>query len=61
MVTVPKKPKNQVPQPVTTSQQPVIGCALCEWTRGYDPAATTASAVLTDHYNRDHTAALTSA
>jgi hypothetical protein len=60
MVTVPKK-KRQPAQPVTTSQQPVICCALCEWTRGYDPAATTASAVLTDHYNRDHSAELASA
>jgi hypothetical protein len=67
MVTVPKKNKSQAASPatdtrtVTTGQQPVIGCALCEWTRGYDPAATTASTVLTDHYNRDHAAALTSA
>ena len=59
---MPKPKKTRQPaQPVTTSQQPVIGCALCEWTRGYDPAATTASAVLTDHYNKVHAAALTSA
>jgi hypothetical protein len=67
---VPKKKTSQVnvaaDQPVdtetiTTSRQPVISCARCEWTRGYDPDATTASDVLTGHYNRDHAAELASA
>ena len=70
MVTVAKKIKSQVTpaadavtdtRTVTTGQQPVISCALCDWTRGYDPAKTTASEVLTSHYNRDHAGALTSA
>jgi len=51
---MPKKNTSQVKQPVTTSQLPVISCARCTWVRAYNPAETTASAMLTEHVNRDH-------
>lgn len=58
---MPKKNTSQAKQPVTISQLPVVSCALCVWTRAYDPASTTGSAMLTEHYNRDHADRLASA
>ena len=40
--------------PVTVSRRPVVRCQACQQAMAYDPAAGTASQVLTSHYSAAH-------
>lgn len=50
MVTVPKKNKSQVKQPVTTAQMSSVRCEVCRRELHFRPEQGTASEVLTGHY-----------